>query len=588
MSHDADSGGGFFSQPRAVWAVAFAAVVSFMGLGLVDPILPAIAKNLHASPSQVELLFTSYFAVTGISMLVSSAVASRIGAKRTLLAGLVLIIAFSAAAGASNSVGAIVGLRAGWGLGNALFIATSLSVIIGSASGGVAGAVVLYEAALGLGISVGPLLGGELGGISWRGPFFGVAVLMTIAFVAINVFLRRTPPPPKNERVSIAEPLRALRHRATRGSGLTAVFYNFGFFTLLAYTPFPLHMSIHQLGYTFTGWGLLLAIFAVFVAPRIGRRFGDIQGLGGALVAIATILLVMGLLHTSQTALVVCVVASGAFLGITNTLMTQVVMESAPVPRPITSSAYSFVRFCGGAIAPFVAGKLAEHVSVQAPFYLGATMTAIGVGVLWTYRHALRPASATVPAHDQPTATPPAPFAGTTAATVLAVAGPTARQVSAIATPLARARGTAVHVLHVIETDVLAGEDTADLEKPVQAQTLLDECVAELHEAGVPVTGELLHSYGTHTDVANQILQRAAELHAGAIVLGADTRHPVLTTAVTAYVAAHAPTHVIVINPNAGTLGRPTPAGTPPAPRVTPGSFPGKGSAARRGVPYGS
>src|ERR1700722_6150001 len=188
MIDDTGSGGGFFSQPRGVWAVAFAAVVSFMGLGLVDPILPAIAKDLHASPSQVELLFTSYFAFTGISMLVSSAVASRIGAKRTLLAGLVLIIAFSAAAGASNSVGAIVGLRAGWGLGNALFIATSLSVIVGSASGGIrargglAGAVVLYEAALGLGISVGPLLGGELGAISWRGPFFGVAVLMTIAF----------------------------------------------------------------------------------------------------------------------------------------------------------------------------------------------------------------------------------------------------------------------------------------------------------------------------------------------------------------------------------------------------------------------
>jgi MFS transporter, ACDE family, multidrug resistance protein len=282
--------------------------------------------------------------------------------------------------------------------------------------------------------------------------------------------------------------------------------------------------------------------------------------LGGALVAIVTILIVMGLLHTSQTALIVCVVISGAFLGITNTLMTQVVMESAPVPRPIASSAYSFVRFCGGAIAPFVAGKLAEHVSVQAPFYLGAAMTATGVAVLWTYRHALRPASATVPAHDRATTTPPAVLPGTTATTVLAVAGPTARQVSAIAAPLARARGTAVHVLHVIETDVLGGEDTADLEKPVQAQTLLDECVAQLHAAGVPVTGELLHSYGTHTDVANQILHRAAELHAGAIVLGADTRHPVLTTAVTGYIAAHAPTHVIVINPNAGALGRPNPA----------------------------
>ncbi|MGA9860267.1 MAG: MFS transporter, partial [Solirubrobacteraceae bacterium] len=349
MSHHQEQRPGFWSQPKSVWAVAFAAVVSFMGLGLVDPILPAIAKDLRASPSDVELLFTSYFAFTGISMLASSVVASRIGAKRTLLSGLALIIVFSALAGASNSVGAIVGLRAGWGLGNALFIATALSVIVGSASGGVAGAVMLYEAALGFGISLGPLLGGELGGITWRGPFFGVAVLMAIGFVAIRLFLDPTPAPPAASRIALLEPLRALRHRATRGSGLTAVFYNFGFFTLLAYTPFPLHLGVHELGYTFTGWGLMLAIFAVFVAPRFGRRFGDVRGLGMALAAIAGVLVVMGVLHASQTALIVCVVVSGAFLGITNTLMTQVVMESAPVARPIASSAYSFVRFCGGA-----------------------------------------------------------------------------------------------------------------------------------------------------------------------------------------------------------------------------------------------
>jgi MFS family permease len=541
----------FLSQPRAVWAVAFAAVVSFMGLGLVDPILPAIAKNLDASPSQVELLFTSYFAFTGVSMLVSSVVSSRIGAKRTLLAGLVLIVVFSATAGASNSIGAIVGLRAGWGLGNALFIATALSVIIGSASGGVAGAVVLYEAALGLGISVGPLLGGELGAISWRGPFFGVAVLMTIAFVAIAAFLQRTPPPPRSERVSIVEPLRALRHRATRGSGLTAIFYNFGFFTLLAYTPFALHLGIHELGYTFTGWGLMLAIFAVFVAPAIGRRYGDVRSLGAALTAIAAILVVMGVLHDSPTALIVCVVASGAFLGITNTLMTQVVMESAPVARPIASSAYSFLRFCGGAIAPFVAGKLGEHVSIGSPFYLGAGMTAIAVGVLWVYRRALRP----VAAAEQDRALVPTAPAGA-GPMVVAVAGSTARQVSAMAVPLARARGAAVHVVNVIETDILAGEDTAELESPAQARALLDACVAELREADVPVTGELLHSYGTHIDVARQILRRAADLHAGVILLGPETRR-VLAGEVTAYIAAHAPSHVIILNPRAGALGRP-------------------------------
>jgi nucleotide-binding universal stress UspA family protein len=237
--------------------------------------------------------------------------------------------------------------------------------------------------------------------------------------------------------------------------------------------------------------------------------------------------------------------------------MTQVVMESAPVPRPIASSAYSFVRFCGGAVAPFVAGKLGEHVSVQAPFYLGAAMTAIGIGVLWTYRDALHPVAATVVAVPPPSALV-IPSTADSTPMVLAVGGPAAREVSALAAPLARARGAAVHVLHVSETDVLAGEDTAELESRAHAQTLLDACVAELRAANVPVTGELVHSYGTHTDVARQILRRAAAVHAGAIVLGPETRH----AAVTAYVAGHAPSHVIVINPDAGALGRPIAATT--------------------------
>ena len=121
-------------QPRAVWAVAFACVIAFMGIGLVDPILKPIADELGASPSQVSLLFTSYMAVMGVAMLITGVVSSRIGAKRTLLTGLALIVVFSALAGASDSIGAIVGFRAGWGLGNALFIATALSVIVGAAS----------------------------------------------------------------------------------------------------------------------------------------------------------------------------------------------------------------------------------------------------------------------------------------------------------------------------------------------------------------------------------------------------------------------------------------------------------------------
>lgn len=187
--------GGLLSQPKAVWAVAFACVISFMGLGLVDPILPAIASQLNATPSQVSLLFTSYNLVTGLAMLITGVVSSRIGVKWTLLSGVVLIIIFSALGGYSNTIGQIVGFRGGWGLGNALFIATALSAIVGLSTSGTAKAIILYEAALGLGISVGPLLGGELGSISWRGPFFGVSVLMLIGFIFIMVMLPKIPKP---------------------------------------------------------------------------------------------------------------------------------------------------------------------------------------------------------------------------------------------------------------------------------------------------------------------------------------------------------------------------------------------------------
>jgi MFS family permease len=120
---------------------------------------------------------------------------------------LVIIVVGAGLAGMQDSVAGIVGFRALWGLGNALFIATALAAIVSSARGSVAQAIILYEAALGLGIASGPLLGGFLGGISWRGPFFGTAALMAIAFVAIMVLLAELPEPQRRALFLHAEGL---------------------------------------------------------------------------------------------------------------------------------------------------------------------------------------------------------------------------------------------------------------------------------------------------------------------------------------------------------------------------------------------
>jgi MFS transporter, ACDE family, multidrug resistance protein len=386
-------------QPKAVWAVAFASVVAFMGIGLVDPILKPIADNLDATPSQVSLLFTSYMAVMGVAMLITGVVSSRIGPKRTLLVGLVIIIAGAGLAGMSGTVSGIVGWRALWGLGNALFIATALATIVSSARGSVAQAIILYEAALGLGIAVGPLVGGVLGSISWRGPFFGVSALMSLALVVTAVLLPSTPRPER--ATTIGDPFRALRHRGLLGVAVTALLYNFGFFTLLAFTPFPLDMTAHQIGLIFFGWGVALAFTSVVVAPRLQHRFGTVRVLIVNLLCFTATLVVMALGTDHRALLAGCVVVAGLFIGINNTLITETVMKAAPVERGVASAAYSFMRFGGAAVAPWLAGVLGETLNAHVPFWVGAAAVLLGAVVLFATRGHLTGVDAAEPPLDE-------------------------------------------------------------------------------------------------------------------------------------------------------------------------------------------
>ncbi|MCI2957488.1 MFS transporter [Agromyces atrinae] len=376
-----------FRQPKSVWAVAFASVIAFMGIGLVDPILPAIAESLEATPTETEMLFTSYLLVTGLAMLVTSWVSSRIGARRTLLIGLAIIVVFATAAGLSGNVESIIGFRAGWGLGNALFISTALATIVGAASGGRGAAIVLYEAALGLGIAIGPLLGGLLGHLSWRGPFFGTAVLMAIGFIAIVVLLRDDGPRP--EPTKLSAPIRALRQPALGVLAAAALFYNIGFFVLLAYSPFPLGFDALGLGFTFFGWGIGLAITSVFVAPLLTRWMPRTRVLQIALPLLAVDLLAAGVFIDDPAGLVVCIVVGRLVLGVLNTVLTECVMEATDLQRSVASSAYSSVRFLGGAIAPPAAAELAHLIAPAAPYYAAAGAVLVALVIIVLGRRAL-------------------------------------------------------------------------------------------------------------------------------------------------------------------------------------------------------
>ncbi|MGW3111079.1 MFS transporter [Streptomyces sp. NPDC001091] len=516
-----------FRQPKAVWAVAFACVISFMGIGLVDPILPALADSLHATPSQVSLLFSSYLIVTAVAMLFVGWFSSRFGAKRTLVVGLAVIVVFAALAGTTDSIDGIVGFRAGWGLGNALFIATSLAVIVASASGGFGGAIILYETALGLGIAVGPLLGGELGAISWRGPFFGVAVLMAVALLATLAFVPSMPKPARP--TSPVAPLKALRHRGLLTMGVMALLYNWGFFTMLGYAPYPMKLSAHELGLVFTGWGLLVAAFSVFFAPRLQARFGTAPVLYANLLGLGVVMAVIAAGVGSPTVVIVAVIVSGAFIGINNTLTTQAVMLVSPVERPVASSAYGFLRFIGGGLAPFVAGKLADATDLSVPFYLGAATFVLAIPVLASGHGLLRKAEEGP--EEAPVATPSLTAVGEPAGTdtprvIVAVGahGGAPATVDAAAR-LARETGSALEVVHVRET-VVVEEQAVETEGAEEARAAVTAHLARLAAHGVAASGQVLTSVGDHAAAGRVLAEHAARVGARAVAVGRSPRGP--------------------------------------------------------------
>ena len=357
--------------PRAVLATAFATMIAFMGIGVVDPILALIGRKMGATDAQVEMLFTSYIAVMSLAMLISGVLSTRLGGRRTMLLGLGVVVIFATVSGLSGSVGALAAARGFWGLGNALFTSTALVIIVGLSTGGTARAITLYEAALGLGISAGPLLGGLLGSFSWRDPFFGTAALMAVALLA--TFLSVKEPERREQPRTARDIFQALGHRDVLTNALAGLGYSYAFFTILTYSPIYLSLPPLDLGFTYFGWGVLVAVSSVVIVNYLRPRLGPLRLLQGNILLFAALLVALALVRGVLPVLALIVV-SGFFCGIANALFTTLAIEVSPFSRSISSGTYNFLRWAGAAVAPVLSGFLAQAVSPQLPFTVAAVI----------------------------------------------------------------------------------------------------------------------------------------------------------------------------------------------------------------------
>jgi EmrB/QacA subfamily drug resistance transporter len=242
---------------RAVLVVLCLALMMVVSaVASLNVALPDLARGTHASQSQLQWIVDAYALVFAGLLLPAGAFGDRYGRKGILLTGLAVFGGFSAVAIFVNSPGTLIGLRAGIGLGAALVMPTTLSIITNVFPEEERGrAIGIWAGVAGAGAMFGLLLSGLLlEWFSWPAAFtINVALAVLALLLSIPIV-----PTSKSERRVALDPL---------GAVLSSV----GLFGLIfAIIEAPLRGWTDAL--TLAGFGAGLLLLVLFILFELWRK----------------------------------------------------------------------------------------------------------------------------------------------------------------------------------------------------------------------------------------------------------------------------------------------------------------------------
>ncbi len=179
---------------RRWWALG-ALVLSILTIGLdatiLNVALPTLATSVHATNSQLQWIVDAYVLVFAGLLLPAGALGDRYGRKRLMLVSLLLFGGSSALAAFTTDPGQLIAARAVMGVGAAILMPISMAllpVLFGEAERGKA--IAFATMGMGLGIPLGPLVGGYLLAHFWWGSIFLINVpVVAVALVAVALLV---------------------------------------------------------------------------------------------------------------------------------------------------------------------------------------------------------------------------------------------------------------------------------------------------------------------------------------------------------------------------------------------------------------
>ena len=206
----------------ALAVLCAAALIINVDNTILNVALPTLVRELHATSSQLQWIVDSYAMVFAGLLLVSGSLADRFGRKKFFLLGLAVFGAGSIAAAFSGSVHLLIPSRALMGVGAALTIPSSLSIVndVFRDPRQRAKAIGTWGGIIGLGIAIGPIAGGLLLSRFWWGSVFLVNVPIVVAALIGTLVLV---PDSKNPAVERPDPVGVVLSVAGLGLLLWAI-----------------------------------------------------------------------------------------------------------------------------------------------------------------------------------------------------------------------------------------------------------------------------------------------------------------------------------------------------------------------------